>query len=89
MSDDVETLTEQWILTFCEAPILIDPELMRRVLADYERDLRTGRRPHPRKTGRNRSGRSRVYQGYRGPDGAHVLKPVEALTFRGEDPCDI
>jgi hypothetical protein len=36
MTDDTETLIQRWILRFCEMPILIDPELMRRVLADAE-----------------------------------------------------
>jgi len=43
MSDDLDRLTEQWILTFCEAPVLVDAELMRRVLADYERALKDRR----------------------------------------------
>ena len=35
---DTEThaLVERWILAFCEAPVLIDTELMRRVLDDVE-----------------------------------------------------
>ncbi len=36
MDDETETLVRRWILTFCEAPVLIDKELMRRVLADAE-----------------------------------------------------
>lgn len=33
---DIETqrLVEAWILRFCEAPVLIDKELMRRLLAE-------------------------------------------------------
>lgn len=34
MDAETEGLIQQWILTFCETPILVDPELMRRVLAD-------------------------------------------------------
>lgn len=30
-------LTDRWILAFCETPVLLDAELMRRVLADAER----------------------------------------------------
>jgi hypothetical protein len=35
---DIETkaLVQRWILTFCEAPVLIDAELMRRVLDDAD-----------------------------------------------------
>jgi hypothetical protein len=35
---DTETaaLVQRWILTFCETPVLIDAELMRRVLDDVE-----------------------------------------------------
>ncbi|MGZ9098710.1 MAG: hypothetical protein ACXW3O_03315 [Brevundimonas sp.] len=35
---DIETkaLVQRWILAFCEAPVLIDAELMRRVLDDAE-----------------------------------------------------
>ncbi|MEQ7154909.1 hypothetical protein [Brevundimonas aurifodinae] len=36
MTDDTDALVRRWILRFCEMPILIDPELMRRVLADAE-----------------------------------------------------
>ena len=35
---DIETkaLVQRWILAFCEAPVLIDADLMRRVLDDAE-----------------------------------------------------
>jgi len=35
---DAETraLVQRWIIAFCETPILIDKELMQRVLADAE-----------------------------------------------------
>ena len=36
MDDDTRKLIDRWILAFCEPPPLIDAELMRRVLADYE-----------------------------------------------------
>lgn len=36
MDDELERLTERWILAFCETPPLADPELMRRVLAEWE-----------------------------------------------------
>ncbi len=35
MSQEAERLTEQWILTFLEAPPLVDVELMRMVLAEH------------------------------------------------------
>jgi hypothetical protein len=35
--DEVTTaLVERWILTFCETPPLIDPDLMRRILDDHD-----------------------------------------------------
>ncbi|MFN3352907.1 MAG: hypothetical protein ACK4Z5_04795 [Brevundimonas sp.] len=37
MDDDTRALAERWLLTFCEAPPLLDAELMRAVLADHER----------------------------------------------------
>lgn len=30
--DDTEALIQAWIVTFCEMPVLIDPDLMRAVL---------------------------------------------------------
>lgn len=36
MSEEIERLVERWILTFCEPPPLVDPELMRLVLAEHE-----------------------------------------------------
>ncbi|WP_327448863.1 hypothetical protein [Brevundimonas sp.] len=36
MDDEAERLVERWILAFCEPPPLVDPELMRRMLADHE-----------------------------------------------------
>lgn len=36
VSQEAERLTEQWILTFLEAPPLVDVELMRMVLAEHE-----------------------------------------------------
>lgn len=36
MDIETERLVRAWILRFCEAPVLIDKELMRRVLADTE-----------------------------------------------------
>ncbi|WGM30198.1 hypothetical protein KKHFBJBL_00414 [Brevundimonas sp. NIBR11] len=36
MDAETETLIQRWILAFCEAPPLIDKELMRAVLADME-----------------------------------------------------
>ena len=36
---DTETraLVQRWIIAFCETPVLIDKELMRRMLADVEK----------------------------------------------------
>lgn len=34
MTDELRRLTERWIMTFCEMPVLLDAELMRRVLAE-------------------------------------------------------
>lgn len=34
MDDVTERLLERWIITFCEAPPLLDTELMRRLLAE-------------------------------------------------------
>ena len=36
MSHDADDLLDRWILTFCEPPPLIDPELMRALLAEHE-----------------------------------------------------
>ncbi|MFA4893578.1 hypothetical protein [Brevundimonas sp.] len=38
---DIETkvLVQRWIIAFSETPILIDAELMRRVLSDHEARL--------------------------------------------------
>lgn len=42
---DIETkaLVQRWILTFCEAPVLIDAELMQRVLDDAEAEVKDGK----------------------------------------------
>lgn len=36
MDIETERLVQAWMLRFCEAPVLIDKELMRQVLADGE-----------------------------------------------------
>ncbi|MDO9586531.1 MAG: hypothetical protein Q8R45_08360 [Brevundimonas sp.] len=36
MDTETRALVQRWILAFCETPILIDPDLMRRVLDDAE-----------------------------------------------------
>ncbi|MDP3404899.1 MAG: hypothetical protein Q8S03_09425 [Brevundimonas sp.] len=36
METETEALIRRWIVAFCEVPILIDPELMRGLLADAE-----------------------------------------------------
>ncbi len=36
MDTETEALIKRWIIAFCEMPVLIDPELMRAVLADVE-----------------------------------------------------
>ena len=36
MDSETSKLVQRWILAFCEAPVLIDAALMRRVLDDAE-----------------------------------------------------
>ena len=36
MDTETKTLVQRWILAFCETPVLIDPELMQRVLDSAE-----------------------------------------------------
>ena len=36
MDTETRALVQRWIIAFCEAPILIDADLMRQVLADIE-----------------------------------------------------
>ena len=36
MDAETESLIQRWIIAFCEAPVLVDAELMRMVLADVE-----------------------------------------------------
>ena len=36
MDTETRALVQRWIIAFCEAPILIDVDLMRQVLADVE-----------------------------------------------------
>ncbi|MFN3930180.1 MAG: hypothetical protein ACK4JY_00400 [Brevundimonas sp.] len=36
MDTETTALVQRWIVAFCEAPVLIDPELMRRVLDGLE-----------------------------------------------------
>ena len=36
MDTETKALVQRWILRFCETPVLIDAELMRRVLDDAE-----------------------------------------------------
>lgn len=35
-SAEIDRLVERWILAFCEAPPLLDADLMRAVLAQYD-----------------------------------------------------
>ena len=35
-TDEERALVEQWILIFCEAPPVIDVELMRRLIAEHQ-----------------------------------------------------
>lgn len=44
---DIETkaLVQRWILTFCEAPVLVDAELMRRVLDEADAEAEDRRLP--------------------------------------------
>lgn len=41
LDHETRALVQRWIIAFCETPILIDVELMRRVLADVEGKSRT------------------------------------------------
>jgi len=43
MDAETRNLVQRWIIAFCEMPILIDEELMRRVLADVEQKPGTAR----------------------------------------------
>lgn len=36
MDAETERLIQRWIIAFCEMPAIVDPELMRAVLADLE-----------------------------------------------------
>ncbi|WP_312595208.1 hypothetical protein [Brevundimonas sp.] len=36
MTDEERDLVEQWIMIFCEAPPVIDAELMRRLIAEHQ-----------------------------------------------------
>jgi hypothetical protein len=36
LDSETKALVQRWIIRFCEAPVLIDPELMRRVLDEVE-----------------------------------------------------
>lgn len=36
LDSETRALVQRWIIAFCEAPVLIDAELMRRVLDDTE-----------------------------------------------------
>lgn len=36
MDDEIERLTQRWIVAFCEIPIMIDASLMRTVLEEVE-----------------------------------------------------
>ena len=36
MDRDTETLVQRWIVAFCEGPVLVDPELMRPLLAEHD-----------------------------------------------------
>jgi hypothetical protein len=97
MTDDLDRLTEQWILTFCEAPVLVDPELMRRVLADYEQDLKEKRKtaeaalPTAARSGRRRGRQAARSDGEYAdprPCSPPSMRPARGLIFRGDKPCD-
>ena len=36
LDSETRSLVQRWIIAFCEAPVLIDPVLMRRVLEETE-----------------------------------------------------
>ena len=41
LDNETRALVRRWMTAFREAPVLIDPDLMRRVLADLEGSSRT------------------------------------------------
>lgn len=46
MTDEERALVEQWILIFCEAPPVIDVELMRRLIAEHQAKPQGARAAH-------------------------------------------
>ncbi len=38
MTETTEALIQRWMIAFCEAPIIVDPELMRMVLDGPKND---------------------------------------------------
>jgi hypothetical protein len=36
LRSETTVLVQRWIIAFCETPILIDPDLMQRVLSEYD-----------------------------------------------------
>lgn len=40
MTETTEALIQRWILAFCEAPIMVEPDLMRRVLDRLDQENR-------------------------------------------------
>ncbi|WP_312735374.1 hypothetical protein [Brevundimonas sp.] len=53
MTDEERALVEQWILIFCEAPPVIDVELMRRLIAEHQAEPQ-GAAPRPAHARRTR-----------------------------------
>jgi len=44
LSSETAALVQRWIIAFCETPILIDPDLMQRVLTEHDAQVAdTGR----------------------------------------------
>ncbi len=41
MTETTAALVQRWILAFCEAPIMVEPDLMRRVLDTLDQENRT------------------------------------------------
>ena len=51
MTEEERQLVDRWIVTFCEAPPVIDAELMRRLIAEQEA-TQQGAQPCPTRRSR-------------------------------------
>lgn len=94
---EMNRLVEEWILTFLETPVLLDPELMRRVLArtrqeqKHRTDVRNGvqaGRPGQISAQRRQHRTFRRDWEERSRTGAQIVRSVRNLTFRGDRRCE-